>query len=74
MPQQFVSDDQVIINIQGLRYVSKKDTHYSKNENYYHLNWNFKGASGEHIYGNIAARDAMFDKLVAAITERDKPK
>lgn len=68
MPAQYVSDDKVTINTQGLRTVLRED------EPQWMLRWSYKGEFGVHRYLDQAARDAMYDKLRQALTESKQPR
>ena len=70
-PHGYVSDDEVIINLQGLRWVKKSDTYPSlKGNDIYELAWDFKGSPGcHHRYDDKAKRDAMFQRLVDGLME-----
>jgi hypothetical protein len=65
MKQTFVADKEVILVLEGLRWVAKKNfsggTHYM-------LEWAYKGQEKSHDYeGKEEDRDAMFDKVSEAL-------
>jgi hypothetical protein len=62
----YISDDQVIINLQGLRWVKKSDTQYTTYNNY-GLEWDYKGGHGTHTYTSQEKRDEMFNRLRTAL-------
>jgi hypothetical protein len=70
-PHGYVSDDEVIINLQGLRWVAKTDTYPSmRGDDLWELVWDFKGSTGcRHRYADKDKRDAMFQRLVDGLKE-----
>lgn len=72
MPDRYISDDQVIINTQGLRTVSREDWLTTTPGHQWRLSWTYKGQWNVHEYADKAARDAMYEKLRAALTEKEQ--
>lgn len=72
MPDRYISDDQVIINIQGLRTVQRMDWSADRSEQPYRLMWSYKGQEHFQTYPDQAARDAMYEKLRKALTEKEQ--
>jgi hypothetical protein len=62
----YISDEQVIINLQGLRWCKKSDAQYI-NYVHYGLEWDYKGGHGTHTYNDKEKRDEMFNRLRAAL-------
>lgn len=72
MSKKFVGDEQVIINLEGLRYVLKEDSRYHGMKELYALEWEYKGSKGRTSYEKVEDRDAMYQKLQAALLNQDK--
>lgn len=63
MRKQFVSDSVCIVALQGLRYVTKDDTHWS-NKTDYNIEVSYKGLTKRFAYGTEQKmRDDMFDAI-----------
>lgn len=76
MSDRYISDDQVIIGIQGLRTVCCKDYPNVTFGGKWGLLWSYKGQESYQMYADQAARDAMYEKLRKALTaetERQQP-
>jgi hypothetical protein len=71
MKSQYIADDEVIIQTQGLRWVKKGDTRFPSSE-CFTLTWDFKGSNATHTYKDKGKRDAIFDRLVEAFREEGK--
>lgn len=75
MPDRYISDDQVIINVQGLRTVQRADWEIRGTQPH-RLMWSYKGQEHSQSYADQAARDAMYNALRQALTaekERKQP-
>lgn len=66
MKRGYVADGEVIIALQGLRWV-ESDDRVSPTYAYYYLKWNFKGSDNTHEYKSKEARDAIFQELRASL-------
>jgi len=70
--KQFIGDDKVILNMQGLRFIKKADYAASTfSEEKHVLEWEYKGTKGSASYTVKAERDAIYDRLREVLT-RDK--
>ena len=68
--KRYVSDDKIILNLQGLRFATKEDMIYSiKDKTIYRIRWDYKGSSGYTDYKEKEERDRMFDKISEAIRQ-----
>ena len=67
MGQKFIGDSQVVLKLDGLRWVQKRN---SSSFGYYYLDWEYKGGKGTADYKEEQERDEMYDKLLAALTEK----
>ena len=68
---RYAADDRVILCLDGLRWVKKTDTSYLREEKY-GLSWNYKGGQESTSYGKKLDRDLMYDRMRAALLERNK--
>ena len=69
--QRYIADDEVILNLAGLRWVEKKDTQYTISEQEYCLTWNYKGSEARHVYRDSVKRDALYDKVRKALISEE---
>jgi hypothetical protein len=68
MKKNYVADDKVILNLSGLRFIQKRDAG-SHIEEIYFLEWEYKGSKGSAYYDDKSKRDAMYNKVLASLTE-----
>ena len=71
--QQFIMDNRVILAIQGLRSVKKRDYFGVNIENPYGIIWNYKGSDGFMDYETKLERDKIFNQIRILIKERENP-
>ena len=74
--QQYIMDDRVILAIQGLRSVKKRNHISSLNANMdriYGIIWNYKGSDGFMDYNSEEQRDKIFNEIAKLIEERQNP-
>ena len=70
----YLSDDQTIISLVGLRYVSKDDVLSPYYQDTYHLELAYKGQIKRLSYRNKEERDSIFDKIALHLRKpTDKP-
>ncbi len=70
--KRYVSDDYVIIGLQGLRTITKKDV-VSRTESImdcFFLNWDYKGMHDLFCYENKVERDNIFDEIKAELEKQ----
>lgn len=67
--EKYIGDDIVTLKLAGLRYIKKEDWGGTTSERYC-LKWNYKGADGSVEYKDKQARDAMYAKVLKALTEQ----
>jgi len=74
--QQYIMDNRIILGLQGLRSVKKRDLIHSKNvdiKNTYGIQWNYKGSEGFMEYATIEERNNIFNEIKKAIKNRKEP-
>ena len=64
--KQFVGDERVVVNLQGLRWIQKENQSAGWPERY-RLKWNYKGGEGSQSYESEELRNAMYDKVKKAL-------
>ena len=69
----YITDKNAIINTQGLRWAIRIDKVPFQQNPMYLIEVQYKGSSRQIEYKDPAARDEMFDKLVAALTKSGPP-
>lgn len=73
----FVSDDKIIFNLQGLRWIAAGErTSYSENKPQYDLELQYKGSTKVVIYKDKSKRDEIYKLAVeklTAIRRHNKP-
>jgi len=74
--QQYIMDDRVILSIQGLRSVKKRNhiSYLDANmDRTYGILWNYKGSDGFMDYNSEEQRDKIFNEIAKLIEERQNP-
>jgi len=71
--QQYIMDDRIILSIQGLRFVKKRDHLYHgvKTDNAYGILWNYKGSDGFMDYPTEKERNKIFEEIKKLIKDRE---
>ncbi len=64
---RFIGDRQVVLNLDGLRFIQKRNNNFSPN---YHLDWEYKGGKGSASYETERERDEMYDQVFNALIEK----
>lgn len=72
MKQHHLSDATCILALAGLKYVSKDDCRFPGNATFY-LDCAYKGQVKRIVYATKDERDAMFDRLAAALDATLEP-
>ena len=71
--QRYIGDDVVTICLQGLRYIRKADSMMGGGDHFY-LEAGYKGKDISVKYRNEKARDELYSKIKAELTEKDIPR
>ena len=69
--EKFIGDEVVVLNLQGLRWIQKENMSAGWTERF-RLKWNYKGGEGTQSYESEESRNAMYDKVLKALTETTK--
>jgi hypothetical protein len=71
MKNLFVSDEQAIISIQGIRYITKEDSiaYQLSTKSYYYLKIAYKGQEKNITYDDPKKRDDLFNQLKTRLGE-----
>ena len=71
---KFVNDNVLALDVLALRWVKKSDTRDYNKEMVYKIEFCYRGSGSDSMhYKDAAARDAMFDRICAAMQPRPKP-
>ncbi len=70
MPEKYIGDDTVLLCLAGLRYLKKEDGWLGREPQLFFLKWHYKGIDSQVEYKNKKDRDAMYDKVLKALTEK----
>ena len=68
--EKYIGDDMVLLCLTGLRFIKKEDGWQHAEPQRFFLKWNYKGVDGQAEYKDEKARDAMYDKVLAALTKK----
>jgi hypothetical protein len=71
---RFVTDDHIVVAIDGLRFVRKNNQRWSGEGERYILAVTYKGQEESHAYENEKERDDMYNRIRHALGERNSPK
>lgn len=71
--KQYIGDDFVVLQLAGLRWISKEN-HSWGDRDIFTLTWNYKGAENHMNYNIEEARNEMYERVKAALLERNKDK
>lgn len=72
----YIADELLIVNMMGIRWVTKIDGVYIEKTgatHKYYLEIQYKGSSRQIGYKDQAARDNMFDRISTALTAKKNP-
>ena len=64
---RYINDDQIILSLDGLRWLAKRDEFRSQTSEKWQLEYGYKGHNGSLWYDSKEKRDEMYDKTIAAI-------
>ncbi len=70
--EKYIGDDTVTLMLAGLRFLVKEDYSPLSGKEKFRLRWNYKGTEGSIYYETKEARDAMYDRVLRALTAGNK--
>jgi len=76
--QQYIADNRIILSLQGLCFVTKRQYIHSASanvniDNTYGIEWNYKRSCGYMDYKSEEKRDKIFNKISKLIEEQQNP-
>lgn len=72
MKKHYAADDNIIIALQGIRYVMKGDYIDGKGEPYYIITVQYKGSELKKQYKVESERNTMYEKIREALVQQQE--